>query len=197
MRSRTRQILREKADCKQSKPCKSSTDAFVALKQTKTAVPNWFRHPSSAVLNSSVRFGTSVDEWSGVWTGPKPSKQRQPYSGLLYAQETTTAQLRSQFCFPDRLVILNEDRMFSNDYVKGFCRNSRKFSDCRAFSFVRPVPAAGHIATAIILWHTADVLWVQYRAVCHKVDLVPRYYIWVSYMQNRLVILTIYTLPMK
>ena len=36
-------------------------------------------------------------------------------STLLYAQETTTAQLRSQFCFPDRLVILNEDRILSND----------------------------------------------------------------------------------
>ena len=47
-------------------------------------------------------------------------------STLLYAQETTTAQLRSQFCFPDRLVIINEDRMLLNDYVKGFCRNTRK-----------------------------------------------------------------------
>ena len=33
-------------------------------------------------------------------------------STLLYAQETTTAQLRSYSCFPDRLVILNEDRIF-------------------------------------------------------------------------------------
>ena len=33
----------------------------------------------------------------------------------LYAQEATTAQLRSQFCFPDRLVILNEERKLSND----------------------------------------------------------------------------------
>ena len=31
----------------------------------------------------------------------------------LYAQETTTAQLRSHFCFLDRLVILNEDRILS------------------------------------------------------------------------------------
>ena len=29
--------------------------------QTKTAVPNWFRHRSFAVLNSSVRFGTWVE----------------------------------------------------------------------------------------------------------------------------------------
>ena len=82
-------------------------------------------------------------------------------STLLYAQETTTAQLRSQFCFPDRLVILNEDRMFSNDYVKIFCRNTRKFSDCRAFSFLRPLPAAGHIATApdnSVAYSAADVL---------------------------------------
>ena len=39
----------------------------------------------------------------------------------LYAQETTTAQLRSRFCFPDRLVILNEDRILStvrkNDFA--------------------------------------------------------------------------------
>ena len=33
-------------------------------------------------------------------------------STLLYAQETTTAQLQSYSCFPDRLVILNEDRIF-------------------------------------------------------------------------------------
>ena len=98
------------------------------------------------------------------------------------------------------LFLIKEDRMFSNDYVKRFCRNTRKFSYCRAFSFLRPLPAAGHIATApdnSVAYSAADVLWVQYRAVCHKVDLVPRYYLWVSYMQNRLVILTIYTLPMK
>ena len=29
--------------------------------QTKTAIPNWFRHRSFAVLNSSVRFGTWVE----------------------------------------------------------------------------------------------------------------------------------------
>ena len=34
---------------------------------------------------------------------------------LLYAQETTTAHLRSRSCFLDRLVILNEDRILSND----------------------------------------------------------------------------------
>ena len=28
---------------------------------------------------------------------------------LLYAQETTIAQMRSHSCFPDRLLILNED----------------------------------------------------------------------------------------
>ena len=32
-------------------------------------------------------------------------------STVLYTQETTIAQLRSEFCFPDRLVILNEDRI--------------------------------------------------------------------------------------
>ena len=34
---------------------------------------------------------------------------------LLYGQETTSAQLRSHSCFPDRLVILNEDRILSDD----------------------------------------------------------------------------------
>ena len=61
-------------------------------------------------------------------------------STLLYAKETTTAQLWRQFCFPDRLVILNEDRTLSNDQEKGFCRNSRKCSDCRAFSFFKTLP---------------------------------------------------------
>ena len=61
-------------------------------------------------------------------------------STLLYAKETTTAQLWRQFCFPDRLVILNEDRILSNDQEKGFCRNSRKCSDCRAFSFFKTLP---------------------------------------------------------
>ena len=41
-------------------------------------------------------------------------------STLLYAQETTNAQLRSHSCFPDRLLILNEDRILSDDYKKGF-----------------------------------------------------------------------------
>ena len=35
-------------------------------------------------------------------------------STLLYAKATTTAQLRSHSCFPDRLVILNEDRVLSS-----------------------------------------------------------------------------------
>ena len=39
----------------------------------------------------------------------------QTASTLLYAQETTTAQLRSQVCLSYRLAILNEDRILSND----------------------------------------------------------------------------------
>ena len=35
-----------------------------------------------------------------------------------YAQETTTALLRSHSCFPNRLVIQNEDIILSNDYIK-------------------------------------------------------------------------------
>ena len=40
----------------------------------------------------------------------------------LYVQETTTAQLRSHFCFPGRLVILNEDRIKSDfaDILENF-----------------------------------------------------------------------------
>ena len=36
----------------------------------------------------------------------------------LYAT-TTTAQLQSHYCFPDLLVILNEDRILSNDQKRG------------------------------------------------------------------------------
>ena len=42
-----------------------------------------------------------------------PSVERA--STLLYAQETTTAHLGSPSCFPDRLIILNEERILSND----------------------------------------------------------------------------------
>ena len=34
---------------------------------------------------------------------------------VLYAQVTKTAQLQSHSCFPDHLVILNEDRILSDD----------------------------------------------------------------------------------
>ena len=49
---------------------------------------------------------------------------------LLYAQETTIARMRSHFCFPDRLLILNENYLeldFQTARKKGFCRNSRNF----------------------------------------------------------------------
>ena len=64
------------------------------------------------------------------------SPQNIPSSTLLYALETITAHahLRSHSCFPDRLIILNED----------FVEILKKFFACRAF-----VPAAGHITTAI------------------------------------------------
>ena len=45
-------------------------------------------------------------------------------STLLYAQETTTAYLGSPFCFPDLLIILNEERILSNDQLeKGILQN--------------------------------------------------------------------------
>ena len=37
------------------------------------------------------------------------------YVDSTLCQETTAAQLRSYSCFPDRLVILNEDRILSDD----------------------------------------------------------------------------------
>ena len=59
---------------------------------------------------------------------------------LLYAQENTNAQLRSHSCFPDRLVILNEDRVLSDDQKGGFRRKSKKFSNCQAFTFFKTLP---------------------------------------------------------
>ena len=38
---------------------------------------------------------------------------------ILYSQETTTTQLRSDSCFADRLVILNDDIILSEDQKKG------------------------------------------------------------------------------
>ena len=43
---------------------------------------------------------------------------------ILYSQETTTTQLRSDSFFADRLVILNDDIILSEDQKKGLCRNS-------------------------------------------------------------------------
>ena len=37
---------------------KTLSNLTLLLHQTKTAVPNWLRHCSFALLNSSVRFGT-------------------------------------------------------------------------------------------------------------------------------------------
>ena len=41
------------------------------------------------------------------------------FSGIEYIEkhrETTTAQLRSEFCFPDRLFILNEVEYFDKSF---------------------------------------------------------------------------------
>ena len=63
-----------------------------------------------------------------------------------YAQETTTALLRSHSCFPNRLVIQNEDIILSNDYIKkkGFWRKSKKKKILTTVQ-LRPFLAAGHI----------------------------------------------------
>ena len=47
---------------------------------------------------------------------------------LLYAQETTTARLRSHTCFPDRWVILNEDSLyFQTSRKRNFAEILEKF----------------------------------------------------------------------
>ena len=68
------------------------------------------------------------------------SKRRRLYS---MPRKPLNAQLRSHSCFPDRLIILNEDRILSDDQKKGFRRKSKNFSDCRAFSFFKTLPGCG------------------------------------------------------
>ena len=58
------------------------------------------------------------------------SKQRPLYS---MPKKPQPLSWRSQFCFPDRLVILSEDRIL--------CRYSRKFqSKCRVFKNFKTLP---------------------------------------------------------
>ena len=61
------------------------------------------------------------------------SKQRRLYS---IAKKPQPPNFRSQFSFPDRLVILNEERILSNNQKKGFCRafQSKTLPGCRAYS---------------------------------------------------------------
>ena len=73
-------------------------------------------------------------------------------STLPRTLETTTTLLQSHSCFPDRLVIINEDTILSNDEKKGFCTNSRKFSDCRAFNFSRPFTTAKQTCERLKVW---------------------------------------------
>ena len=70
-------------------------------------------------------------------------------STLLYAQETTTAQLRSRSCFPaDRLVKIE---YFQTIRKKDFAEILENFLPAGHLVFLRPFPAAGHIATAFLL----------------------------------------------
>ena len=64
-----------------------------------------------SAYRSGLKTGMDL-VWSGLKTG---FLSVETASTLLYAQETTTAHLRSHSCFPDCLVILNEDRILSND----------------------------------------------------------------------------------
>ena len=66
---------------------------------------------------------------------------------LLYAQETTTAQLRSHSCFPDHLVQM-EIEYFQTIRKRDFAEILQNFLTAGHLLFSRPFPAAGHIATA-------------------------------------------------
>ena len=73
-----------------------------------------------AKVNKRYLGGGSL-QWSNIHRGdrlhfilfsPKSFAPPLPIASTpLYAQQTTNAQLRSQFCLLDRLVILNEDRI--------------------------------------------------------------------------------------
>ena len=56
-----------------------------------------------------------------------------------YARASKTTQLRSHPRFPNRLAILNEDRILSGGCNEAFRRNSIKLLDCRAFRLCKTV----------------------------------------------------------
>ena len=51
--------------------------------------------------------------------------------------------------------MLKKHLILSRSLKEAFSENSVKFSDCRAFSLFKTVPAAGHVVTAFI----ASVAW--------------------------------------
>ena len=63
-----------------------------------------------------------------------------------YARASKTTQLQSHPRFPNRLAILNEDRILSGGCNEAFRRNSIKLSDCRAFRLCKTVPVS-HIGS--------------------------------------------------
>ena len=67
---------------------------------------------------------------------------------ILYSQETTTTQLRSDSCFADRLVILNDDIILSEDQKRDCAEILETFWTVGHFVSLRPFPAAGHVDTA-------------------------------------------------
>ena len=87
---------------------------------------------SQAVILASIRFALMLH---GV----------DIYNNSCVAQASKTGQLRSNSRFPNRLAILNEDRILSGGWDKAFRIHSMKFSDRRAYlAYVKPCPADGH-----------------------------------------------------
>ena len=62
---------------------------------------------------------------------------------LLYAQETTTAQLWSQFCFPDCLVGLNKDSILLMVRKKDFAEIQNNFLTAGHSVFFKSLPISG------------------------------------------------------
>ena len=73
-------------------------------------------------------------------------------STLPRTLETATTLLQSHSCFPDRLVIINEDRILSNDEKKGFCTNLETFLTAGHLVFSRPFTTAKQTCERLKVW---------------------------------------------
>ena len=62
-------------------------------------------------------IGSGFEEPGGTPTPRIPRSTPTPAASTLpYTEETTIVQLRGEFCFPDRLVILNEKEYFDKSF---------------------------------------------------------------------------------